>query len=281
MKPKLDLENYNWEEIQKLYDEGLSLSELNVSRRAYQRALEEGLLIKRKKMISEDTKKKISEKRKKWLSENPDDHPWRKKSKFISTPCEKLKEFLRRNKIEFEEEMIVSKERNFSVDVLIPSKNLIVEVNGNQHYDREGNLQPYYQERHDHIVELGWNVIEMHYSLVWNENLCLELIKNQPETSLILEYRKKEKLQDKRKYGSRSNYLNFKREEYIQKSKISVDLILASDIDFSKNGWVGKVADLIDQKPQKIKGWMKKVMPDFYEKNCNKRKTPIRITCRN
>jgi len=49
-------------------------------------------------------------------------------------------------------------------------------------------------------------------------------------------------------------------------------LIINSDIDFSKFGWVNNVANIIKQKPQKVKVWMKKYMLDFYNKNCFKRK---------
>lgn len=51
-----------------------------------------------------------------------------------------------------------------------------------------------------------------------------------------------------------------------------IQLILNSDVDFSKFGWVGKIAKLINIPPQKVNIFMKKYMSDFYQ-NCFKRKT--------
>ena len=53
-------------------------------------------------MFSKEAIKKISDGRKKWLKDNPGKHPWRKKDKFVSAPCEYLKEKLTENNISFE-----------------------------------------------------------------------------------------------------------------------------------------------------------------------------------
>lgn len=50
-----------------------------------------------------------------------------------------------------------------------------------------------------------------------------------------------------------------------------VEKVLSSGIDFSKMGWVKEVAMLLGKREQKINGWMKKYMPDFYEERCFKR----------
>ena len=102
--------------------------------------------VKIKKIYSQEERLNISNKRKEWLAANPDKHPWRSKDKFVSKPCEFLKNYLREQKIEFVEEAIISQDKNYSVDILIESKNLILEVNGNQHYDSSGNLREYYQK---------------------------------------------------------------------------------------------------------------------------------------
>lgn len=54
-----------------------------------------------------------------------------------------------------------------------------------------------------------------------------------------------------------------------QKEKI--ELLLNSDIDFSKFGWVNKASKILNIRPQKVNNWMKKNMLEFYEKNCFKR----------
>lgn len=105
-------------------------------------------------------KEKISVARKKYLFENPDKHPWKKKDKFISEPCEKLKERLLNENILFEEEFQPLEDRFFSIDIFIPSKNIGIEVNGNQHYNKDGSLRTYYQKRHDLIEESGIRLID-------------------------------------------------------------------------------------------------------------------------
>lgn len=54
------------------------------------------------------------------------------------------------------------------------------------------------------------------------------------------------------------------------------ELVLKSDIDFSKFGWVGKVSKILGITPQKVNNWMKRNMNTFYEENCYKRKNNIR-----
>lgn len=120
---------------------------------------------------SDESKKKISENRKKFLKENPDKHPWRKNSKFISKPCEDFKAFLKSKNYKFEEEARVVPDRNYSVDICFPDLMLIFEINGNQHYDLTNmQLKPYYQERHDKISELGWTIVEVPYNQSYNED---------------------------------------------------------------------------------------------------------------
>ena len=63
-----------------------------------------------------------------------------------------------------------------------------------------------------------------------------------------------------------------KNKQNLELNKPLIDLVKNSNINFSKPGWVGKVSILIDKKPQKINGWMKKYMLEFYETKCFKRK---------
>lgn len=124
--------------------------------------------IKSKKPIcshTESTKKIISQKRKQWLKDNPDKHPWRNSNKFKSKPCELVKDFLKKENIEFIEEYDPKISNvNYSIDIAIPDKLIAIEINGNQHYNSDGTLKPYYQNRHDILEINGWDVYEIHYS---------------------------------------------------------------------------------------------------------------------
>lgn len=127
------------------------------------------------KTHSNETKEKISQARNKFLLENPDKHPWKNWNQ-KSLPCEMFKDYLKELNIDFEEEVSISTERHFSVDILIKNTNLIIEINGNQHYNNDGSLKKYYQDRHDFIKNLGYNIIELHYSIAFNKSIALDII---------------------------------------------------------------------------------------------------------
>lgn len=115
--------------------------------------------------LSEFQKKKISENRKKWLKENPDKHPWKSHDKFKSKPCENAKKFLNLLGISFIEEFNPQiKGRNFSIDIALPEKRIAIEINGNQHYEKNGELKSYYKERQKLLETNGWIVYQIHYS---------------------------------------------------------------------------------------------------------------------
>jgi hypothetical protein len=121
--------------------------------------------------VSSETKLLLSEKRKEWLSKNPDKHPWKNNDKFKSVPCEKLKEQLKDRGIIFEDEFTPLTDRAFSIDIAFPEHKIGIEINGEQHYERDGSLKEYYRERHRLIEEAGWMLLEIHYSKSYKEDL--------------------------------------------------------------------------------------------------------------
>lgn len=221
----------------------------------------------------DETKAKISKNRKKYLQENPEKHPWKRHDRFKSVPCELVKKFLRTKGLNFVEEWAPLEDRFFSVDIAFPDIKLAIEINGNQHYNRDGTLTAYYQERHDLIESCGWIVLELHYSIVYNlEKLEAILdIKEQPDYT---EYFKQKELRKSRKTISmpRGQKVLLKTNEKWEPFK---QLVIDSDIDFSKFGWVKKVAKLIGIKDQKVNSWMKRYLPDFYEVKCFKRNASV------
>jgi very-short-patch-repair endonuclease len=114
---------------------------------------------------TEESKRKLSESRKRWLKENPDRHPWRSHNKFKSKPCENVKNYFKKIGILFVEEFNPQiKNRNFSIDIALPDKKIAIEINGNQHYEKTGELKPYYKERELLLEKNGWTVYQIHYS---------------------------------------------------------------------------------------------------------------------
>jgi hypothetical protein len=81
----------------------------------------------------------------------------------------------------------------------------------------------------------------------------------------------KSKIKKNRKYGDRSQYTKKVKTDWEKSQEHYVKKILESNIDFSKVGWVKEVSLIINQKPQKVNIWMKRMMPNFY-KTCFKRK---------
>lgn len=225
-----------------------------------------------------ESKKLLSTSRKKYLKENPDKHVWKRSTKFKSKPCENVKHYLNKNNIEFIEEYSPIEDRFYSIDIAFPNKKLGIEINGNQHYNSDGTLSEYYRERHDKICALGWNLIEVHYSLCFNEeniekifNFKFDPFSNEEILRIkdLLSQRSKKK--KKTRAEAQTDRYKLKDDHW---NNIK-DVIFKHEIDFSKFGWVSKVAKILDIKPQKVNKWMKRYHSEFYESKCFKKQIKI------
>lgn len=211
---------------------------------------------------SEEAKKKISRSRKQYLEENPDKHVWKKTDKFKSVPCQILKDYLAESNIPYVEEWRPLDDRFFSIDIAFPDLKIGIEVNGNQHYDQNGNLLDYYQNRHDLITESGWKLYEIHYTSCFRPAKLMEDIKLGKQRDYTEYFRKKiEKVK-----------IPIKQQNLMKNLPIT-EKIESSDIDFSKFGWVKEAAKIIGISDQKVGSWMHRNMPEFYENRCFKRKS--------
>ena len=217
-----------------------------------------------------ETRLKISNARKRYLKHNPEKHPWKNRDKFKSKPCEIIKQYLTDNNIIFVEEWQPLQNRFFSIDIAFPDIKVGIEINGNQHYTKNGDLTTYYQERHDLIERDGWKLIELHYSICFTPEDIIQIldIKEQPDYS---EYFKKKEEKEKTtlKRGQKIRLKNDLKWEPFK------ELVINSRIDFSSFGWVKLVADLLDIKSQHVKEWMERYLPQFYKEKCFKRKSTI------
>ena len=176
------LTDYDWPSIQKAYDDkgswrtiskqfNISMDILNVaSKRGIfkSRPFKEACKLAKHNghPCSPKTRAKLSIARKNYLKSN-NLHRWHNKSNHhTSWFCESVKKELKERNISFTEEFMPLKHINrfFSLDVAIPELKIGFELNGRQHYSAEGGLLPYYQKRHDLIVENGWVLHEIKYS---------------------------------------------------------------------------------------------------------------------
>jgi predicted transcriptional regulator len=167
------------------------------------------------KKHTSEAKKIMSEKRKKWLKDNPEKHPWKKHDKFKSVPCENVKKFLDDLQInyigEYDPEI---DDRFFSIDIALPDKMIALEINGNQHYERSGKLKPYYQDRHDLLVNRGWDVYEIHYSACFNLEKWSEFIDKLKNSESIVEFDYFNYVPRKKKYYPPRTHGTLKKAKY-------------------------------------------------------------------
>lgn len=175
----------DWEEIQRKLESGSYyikdiMTEYNITRKKIYYSVKKGHLNKVtwkiKKTVPIEVREKISISRRDWLLRNPDKHPWKKNDKFLSIPCEILKNRLSIEGINFISEYSPLSDRNYSIDILIVDKLIGIEVNGNQHYDKNGKLKEYYENRKNDIEKVGLSLIDIHYSKVFDDKFLLELI---------------------------------------------------------------------------------------------------------
>lgn len=177
------LTDYDWKSIQGFYDVGGSLktvcNQFNLKLCMLKYAIQKGIFksrtnfkerVKFRKIKSHkqspESRAKLSEARKNYLKSN-NLHRWHNKSNHhTSWFCESVKNELKSRNISFTEEFMPLKHINrfFSLDVAIPELKIGFELNGRQHYDAKGELLPYYQKRHDLIVNDGWTLHEIKYS---------------------------------------------------------------------------------------------------------------------
>jgi 5-methylcytosine-specific restriction endonuclease McrA len=75
---------------------------------------------------------------------------------------------------------------------------------------------------------------------------------------------------NKKRKKTKNERLSLRHQRNLQKYKNDIEKVKNSNIDFSKYGWVIKVANLLGRKHQKITKWMKIYMPEFYQDRCYK-----------
>lgn len=144
----------------------------------------------RKKSHTLETRTRLSNIRKKYLLENLGKHPWKRHSKFKSIPCEALKTYLLNNEVALEAEFpaAVSIGKYYSIDIAFPDKFVGIEVNGNQHYNRDGTLKPYYENRRIILESLGWTLHQLHYSLCYNPSIIESLLSRITSSPIIKKF---------------------------------------------------------------------------------------------
>jgi len=189
---------------------------------------------------SEETKKKLSEHMKQWLKDHKSEHVWKRNSKFLSIPCEHLKQYLKSKGINFVEEYEPFNDVHYCLDIAWPDEKIAIEVNGNQHYTYNGNLSKYYQKRHSLFENRGWKIFEIHYSKCYNPKIeDLNDILKLPiyDKDYVGKYISKKLLRKQQKENKRKEKLLKIEEKETKEREIIRNLLYNSGIDFSKSTW--------------------------------------------
>jgi very-short-patch-repair endonuclease len=97
----------------------------------------------------------------------------------------------------------------------------------------------------------------------YNMDLYENMLINRTDTAM--------KNKETRIHMPRSEYFETVKTKYNETQYKYIDIILYSDINFSKYGWATKVGKILNIAPQKVHIWMTRFMNDFYINKCYKR----------
>ena len=229
-------------------------------------------------MLSKEHKKSISESLK--LAHKENRHPgWLSSNRKNKSYPERLFEEISRKKGLFKKFDIVDQFpfHGYFFDYAIIDCAIDIEIDGAQHYRTNDSIN-HDRIRDEFTLNEGWKVYRISAKEL-KENPELEIDKLIEFLDTESKYRiynredlKKHFTKYIPKYGNRKEYNESKMKLYEEENKKYVKEVLESDIDFSKFGWVSKVSNIINQKTGKVKPWMIRFMPEFYENRCFKKK---------
>lgn len=166
----------------------------------------------------------------------------------------------------------------YKLDFAWPKKKLCIEIDGSQHL-KEDRLAS--DKRKDtKLIENGWKVLRLTWLYCFNcSKEAIEASKKFIDSEEIINidqtiYDKKYKKNILRKRAIESDQIDSlgkMNRRILLKNEIEKrsNLILNSNIDFTKFGWLTKVSKILNFSSQCTARFMKKYMSDFYE-NCYK-----------
>ena len=224
------------------------------------------------KVYSEETKEKMRKKRFEYLSDknNFQKTAWGKVANGLMTYGEEwLHDIFEENKIYSKYDVIFQHPvYPYFIDFAFVNEKVAVEFDGKCHFINKKRID-HDITRDYNLEKLGWRV----YRIAYDEMekfilddlilfLCDSSIKKFEERLIRSKELKIPKV-DKRALN---------KIQYNEKNQRIAEELISSDIDFSSFGWVTKASKIIGLSDQKINGWMKRFLPEFYEINCFKRK---------
>jgi len=249
-----------------------------ISRKRKTCGSKECLKIERKNQVwSDESKEKQRKNRFRFLSdcENRKKTAWHKKAKGeLSYGENYLNNIFIENNI-YEKYDVINEYPVYPyfIDFAFVNEMVAVEFDGACHFKNGFKRIDHDIQRDEYLKNLGWRIYRIAYFEI--EDFSIRDLVNflgDPSKKQLREQLEKYKdvfkvKEDKGEFKKReANMLRYEEEQL----KLA-ELILSSDIDFSKFGWVSEVSVIIKQKHQKVSKWMKRFLPEFYESKCFKR----------
>jgi very-short-patch-repair endonuclease len=229
----------------------------------------------RTRKVSDETRLKISKSRRAYLEKNPDQVPYRLyHSTKISRPEKVILDLLNEYKIEgwvYNAPFSI-----YSLDFAFPYLKIDIEIDGNTH--KQEKVKKIDDRRDKFLIDNGWKVFRFTAKEVLNNSFdvfssILRLINVEPDPSIILNsekiktHIKKKNLHCLEEKIKKETEIKEREEKRIKKIEDIKKIILGSDIDKNQWGWKMKLSNKIGMKSQKLNGWIKKNMPDYYKEN--------------
>jgi very-short-patch-repair endonuclease len=283
--------NIKVDSLQVEYDSGLSINELvdkhKLPRVFIQNNIDARTLSDANKIAHEKypekfkhtdtTKEKIRKARFDYLKKRIGNTPWDKRQRGEMSYLENWfkEDVILKYKLQEKYDIVYNyAEYPFFLDFAFTNIKLAVELDGKCHFKNGNERIQHDIDRDKKLVEQGWTMYRIRYDQI--NAVTIEAFLKFLENTHVIEskiygdnlYKYAEIKKPKEK--KRKVQVDLK-EKYKERQIKYVDLLMKSEIDFFTHGWVVQAAKIINQKPQKVNKWMKKIMPDFYEK-CFKRK---------
>jgi len=226
--------------------------------------------------VSEETKEKIRQKRVAYLKKNTGKTPFQRRQNGEMSYGEKqLHDLFVKHHI-YEQYDVISEycEHPYFLDFAFVNEKVDVEFDGHWHFTSERQVID--KKRDDYLQQKGWRVFRVAYHELetFDVQKLIDFVGNPNEKQHGYDLIKYHEIRKQRRLQKSQRQLQKKEERdkircYVVKQQIQQ--VLNSNIDFSKYGWVTKASKVIKITPQKVKGWMKRFMFDFYEQKCFKR----------
>lgn len=222
---------------------------------------------------SNASKAKIRKARLKYMEDNPQSAAWRRST--MSYPEKVFQQLVEKNELSKQYDIVYEYSIfPFYIDFAFVNVKLAVEIDGSQHYTMKSKIDRD-KRKDDLLISKGWKIYRIPAFKIQNEfknieKLFLAYLSSIDIQPKIFDFKddiiRHHQIKERRKKEKRKQW----QETLNDREKVKQyreQLLLNSNIDFSKFGWVKQAGILLDITPQKTTLWIRRNLPDFY-KNC-------------